>query len=90
MKYNPKNPLDKRQAEVYFNRLINGGEVFELRVTRKRNNDQNALLHAWIRVLQDHLGYTSFEDLQARCCPRNYRATQLPKPPEWENRTNGL
>ena len=54
MKYNPKNPLDKRQAEVYFNRLINGTEVFELKVYKRRNNDQNALLHAWIRVLQDH------------------------------------
>jgi len=78
MKYNPKSPLDKRQAEVYFNRLINGTEVFELKVYKRRNNDQNALLHAWIRVLQDHLGYTSFEDCKRDVVreilgQRNYR-----------------
>lgn len=46
MKYNPKNPLDSQQAKTYFNRLINGTEVFELKVYKRRNNDQNALLHA--------------------------------------------
>lgn len=78
MKYNPKRQLDIQQAKTYFNRLINGTEVFELRVTKKRNNDQNALLHAWIRVLQDHLGYTSFEDCKRDVIreiigQRNYR-----------------
>lgn len=64
MKYNPKNSLENRQAKVYFERLINGSEIFELKTFKRRNNDQNALLHAWFRVLQDHLGYSSFEDLK--------------------------
>jgi len=74
MLFNPKNELDKKRARAYFERLINGSNVFEITSKKKqRTIKQNAYLHVCITIFAKEYG-ESIKDAKTmlkRDCPHH-------------------
>lgn len=73
MIFKTSNTFEKKQAEVYFNKLVSSGKTIELSEKKKgRTLNQNALFHVWVQVIADHTGYTSLEN-----CKRDIKRALL-------------
>lgn len=74
MLYDLDSPLDQERARVRLESLIARRRTVELteKTGRKRTSEQNALLHLWLSVIADELGYTDKER-----CKRDVKRTLL-------------
>ena len=73
MRYDFSKTFDIERAKTYLNRLIEKRVKVDISQKRdKRTLSQNSLFHAWVRVLQEHIGEVSFED-----CKRDIKRTIL-------------
>ena len=59
MLVNPTNDLDRKKAETYFTKLMQGKSKFELkREVKKKSVSNNAYLHVCITLYSIHFGNT--------------------------------
>ena len=72
MLIDPKNQLELKKADVYYNKLVSGGFKFELKkIIKKRSLSINAYLHVCLSIYAIEFGYTLKEakTYLKRICP---------------------
>lgn len=64
MIYDLSREADVIKARVRFDYLVRNKKKVEIieRKAKPRSLSQNALFHAWVKVVADHVGYTDLED----------------------------
>ena len=55
MLFNPKIETDVKKAQIYFDKLIESGSMFELKKKIKRTIKQNSYYHVVLSILAIHL-----------------------------------
>lgn len=74
MLYDFRSPLDCQKARMRLENLIARQKTVEMteKTGKKRTSEQNNLLHLWLSVIADELGYTDKE-----ACKRDVKRTLL-------------
>lgn len=74
MLYDFRSPLDCQKARMRLENLIARQKTVEMteKTGNKRTSEQNNLLHLWLSVIADELGYTDKE-----ACKRDVKRTLL-------------
>ena len=72
MLINPRNPLELKKANTYYEKLVSGGFKFELKkIIKKRSLSINSYLHVCLSIYAIEFGYTLIESKTylKRTCP---------------------